>query len=144
VKKSYSKNFDHSKSAPALRIGVLVKMHLHIRICRYVVSIQKNALQEIPGGHCSVRRVDSLDEPTDLILLLTQRDRASMPIRLTNSTRAELGKKMPTRNRGSGRFVGTFCQSFSFFLLKRLGTGVASPSSAVKRPMDWVTTNKSL
>jgi hypothetical protein len=67
VKKSYSKNFDRSKSAQALRIDVLVGMYFHIRICRYVVSIQKNALQEIPGGHGSVRRVDSLNEPTELI-----------------------------------------------------------------------------
>jgi hypothetical protein len=67
-----------------------------------------------------------------------------MPIRLITFTHAELGKKMPIPNRASGRFVGTFCQSFSFFLLKRLGTGVASLASAVKRPMDWVTTNKSL
>ena len=67
-----------------------------------------------------------------------------MPICITDSTDAELGKKMPTPNRGSGGFLGTFCQSFSFFLLKRLGTGVASLPSAVKRPMDWVTTNKSL
>jgi len=142
--KELFEKFDHSKSALALRIGALVGMYPHIWICRYVLSIQKTHCRMFLGGHCSVTSVDPWDETRETHLALNQREQASMPICLTNSTHAWLGKKMPTRNRGSGRFVGTFCQSFSFFLLKRLGTGVASLSSAVKRPMDWVTTNKSL
>jgi|GEM_PF-2872512 len=54
------------------------------------------------------------------------------------------GKKMPTRNRSFGQFVGTFFQLLSFFPQEKTWHGVCSILLAVKRPMDWVTTNKSL
>jgi hypothetical protein len=38
---------------------------------------------------------------------------------------------MPTLNIVSCDFLGTFCQSFSFFFLKKLGTGAALPYVAV-------------
>ena len=122
--KELFEKFEHSNSAPALRIGVLVKMHLHIRICRYVVSIQKNVLQEVPRGHCSVTSVPPLDEPTDLILLLTQRDRASMPIRLTNSTRTAWGKICPLGIAVQAVSSALFANPLVFFSSKDLARGL--------------------
>ena len=85
---------------------VFFGMHIHIRTCRYVVSIQKNASPEIPGGCCSLNKTA---HPCRF---------ASQTPRMHGS-----GKKMPTRNHSFGRFVGTFCQSFSFFLLKKTWHG---------------------
>ena len=51
---------------------------------------------------------------------------------------------MPPFKAGGSLFIGIFFDLFRFFLDKNTWHGVCSILSAVKRPMDWVTTNKSL
>jgi hypothetical protein len=51
---------------------------------------------------------------------------------------------MPPLKTSALRIVGIFFQFSLFFHFQRLGTELALISFAVKRSMDWITTNKSL
>jgi hypothetical protein len=53
-------------------------------------------------------------------------------------------KKMPHFKASGFLFSGTFFQFSYVFLVLKTWHGVCFSTRAVKRPMDWVTTNKSL
>jgi len=54
------------------------------------------------------------------------------------------GKKCRLLKQANASLAALFSSFSTFFPLQRLGTGFALILLAVKRPMDWVTTNKSL